>query len=199
MRWFVVIVVVLAWSTGDARADDSRYHYGVGFGPASLTGDLADHFSSDGQVSGRIYAGRRVGDWAVDAVFFGTDLALTGRPGEGTHSTLGLGVDVRRFVELFPHLEAYVRGGVDYTWLVRCHSDAPPAGYSGSGYHYGAGLEVSWRWRLPRRSGKPRMDLGLQLFADAGRQRTRLAKSGQKTLAGQIDQLTFGFGFSFAH
>ncbi len=194
-RALVVVVVHLAF-VGVASAD--RTHYGVGLGPAVITGDLAKHFTSEGQVGGRIYLGQRIGDWAIDGVFFGADLAPHARPDDGTHSTLALGVDVRRFVSLLPGVQAYVRGGVDYTWLARCHGDGLPVGYSGSGYHYGAGLEVAWRWRLPRRPGsKRRVDLVWSAWLDAGRQKLSIGKPGAKTLSGQIDQITLGMGVGF--
>lgn len=192
----MIVVGVLALNLAPAHADE--LHYDVGFGTAQVSGDLAGHLVADGQVGGRIVAGKRIDDWSVDGVFFGTDLTPAARPGDGTHSTLSLGIEARRYARVLQHLELYARAGIDYTWLVQCSAtNVPPGGYSGRGYHYGAGLQLTWTWRIPRRS---KLRYGrARVFVDLGRQVTRLQTSGAKPLDAGIQQLIFGFGISFGY
>jgi hypothetical protein len=192
-RGAFTIAVVIVGATGSARADS--IYWGAGFGAARLDGDLDRVFDTSGEIGGRILAGFRRGDTAIETSFFGTDLHYADAVSiDGTHSTLSLGIGVKQHVRLMRHLEIYGRAGLDYTWLAGCPGKPalPPLGYSGPGYDLGTGVVVDWHFAMPR----GRIDsFGVSLWLDAGLQRMRLTSDEGKPLTGGMSAVNAGFSF----
>lgn len=176
---------MIAALAGSARADEVSL--GVGFGGgANLGGDLDAAFSGDGEVGGRFTFGWRRASTQVEASFFGTDMHLARSAMTGSHSTLSLGVGLKQYVAIVPHVELYARAALDHTWLVPFPDQSmPPMGFSGPGIGYGAGVELGWRW--------------LVLWIDAGRQHLRLESDDAKPLTGTVDQVNVGVSFTTAY
>lgn len=190
---------LVSLSAGTARADEVSL--GVGFGGgAGLGGDLDTPFSADGEVGGRFTLGVRRASTQVEVSFFGTDIHLGSSEMTGTHSTLSLGLGLKQYVAILPHVELYARAALDHTWLVPFpDSSMPPMGFSGPGLGYGAGVELGWRKRVPEPQ-RTRIDsIGVVLWLDAGRQHLRLESDDAKPLRGTIDQANVGFSFTTAY
>jgi hypothetical protein len=189
------LATVLLAAAAPARADTIA-SFGVGFGPGhALDGAIDDHFDTDGETGGRFLLGRRRGDLTVEASFFGTDLHLPRRAAPGDHSTLSLGIGVKRHVALLPFLELYGRAGLDHTWLVPCCTEpaSPPYGLRGFGVDLGAGVELTWWTERRGWCGTGRFDaLGASLWIDAGVQHLRLDADDFKPMPGRLGSLTFG-------
>ncbi|HUQ08423.1 MAG TPA: hypothetical protein VM261_38295 [Kofleriaceae bacterium] len=190
-------VVLVALPMTAAHADEMSL--GVGFGGgAGLGGDLDRAFSANGEVGGRILLGWRRASTQIEASFFGTDVHLASSPMSGTHSTLALGLGLKQYVAVVPHVELYARGALDYTWLAPFPDDAPPMGYAGRGFDYGAGVELGWRTRVPASRGTRIASVGVLVWLDAGRQHVRLTSDDGKPLRGTVDQGNLGVSFTTA-
>lgn len=184
---------LLAFATLALAAQPARatgYYFGVGMGDgAELQDDLALAFDTRDQISGRVVLGRRVGPWALEGSFFGTDM-------EGTYdgvpySTLSLGIGVKYYLPLTGRLELYVRGGLNQTTVAAGpgyeYAGATADGLNGRGYDYGTGLQYAWR-PLPR--------IQMSVWVDLNRQVLRLNReAGGDSLDGRMEMVTFGFSF----
>jgi hypothetical protein len=200
MRTAVLLGVVSLGAPGLAHAD--RISFGVGLGPgAAIDGALDRHFDTDGEIGGRFFAGVRRGDFALEATFFGTDLHRPGAAPDASHSTLSLGADLKRYLQVVPHVELYARGGIDYTWLVPCPGKprAAPLGYAGPGLHLGAGVELGWDLALSQQSRGPIDRLGFKLWGDAWVQESRLSAPDLKPLDARLTAIDFGFSFDIEY
>lgn len=193
--WLVLVCMLTGWLSPAASARaDTAIRLDMGFGEsARIGGDLARHFETSGEVSGRFALGLRRGHWSLDAVFFGTDLRPAGRPYDPygpCWSTLSPGIELRRFVPIVRGLHLYVRGGVSYTWILG-EGQLPLHGLSGAGFAYGTGVEYRWLVDLPRTR------MGLIAWADVGQQRAHLARSGIKPASAELGFGTMGLSVSF--
>lgn len=192
--------VALLAGAAAAHADEMSLGVGLG-GGAQLGGELREAFSSRDEVGGRATLGWRRASTQIEASFFGTDVHLANSAMYTSHSTLTLGIGVKQYVTLLPFLELYARGALDYTWLEPCPGKSiPPLGYSGSGFDYGAGVELGWRKRVPAGSRKTRIDsVGAVLWLDLGRQHLTLEADDMKPLAGTVELASVGFSFTTAY
>ena len=182
---FVAAIVLAASGTASAGG-----YVGVGFGSdASLTGDVGDHFDASGETAGKFFLGQRMGNIAVEASFFGTDMngisSMATTTGPDAFSTSSLGIDVKYHFGLAGPIEGYVRGGVNKTWIAAAPGEETNLDYSGRGLNMGVGAQ--YRFGL-----FPGWDAGV--FVDYNHQRLELRDSGARPdLNGAIDTLTFGF------
>lgn len=188
----LVFTAIAAATPGVARGDGYFLGVGVG-GDARLGAELAEQFTAEGEASGRIVLGKRMGPWAVEGAFFGTD--VRSRYSDVPYSTLSLGLDLRYFLPLTSRLELYVRAGLNKTWLKTWLAAAPDssgrasdAGYEGRGLDYGTGLQYAWR------PGK----LQFSIWLDFNKQFVRLHDAGRPSLDGELEMVTFGVSFGTA-
>jgi hypothetical protein len=190
-RVFLAAALVLA-SASPALADGA--YAGLGFGGgAEIGGQLAERYDASGQVGGRLMAGWRTDEWALEGVLFGTDVTdLGARLGTESSSTLSLGVDLKYFLSLTNRLELYGRLGLNQTWIVADPSQGLPEGQepAGRGWIYGAGAQ----YQLIR-LGTPGLNLAMSVWGDWSRQTTSLGED----LSGHITfkQLGLAFGGNF--
>lgn len=182
MRSFLAALAVVAASAATAHAG-GYVAIGAG-GDADLRGDLATHFTTEGASAGRLAVGQRFGPVALEAVFFGTDLhGASAMTGQEDYSTMSLGVDLKYYIPLAGNLEAYVRGGLNKTWVVKGMHTEMDLGYSGRGWDLGAGLQYSFRL-LPL--------LDAAIWADYNHQVMQLHQDGRQSLEGGANMLTIG-------
>ena len=182
-----VALIAVAFASGSAHADG---YIGAGLGSDSgLNGEISNHFVTGEEAgSSRIFIGQRFGSLGLEANLFGTELTgasdLVGRQG---YSTLSLGVDLRYFIGLAGPLEAFVKAGLNKTWL-DAPSNRPGFDFSGRGHEFGAGLQLTL--------GLPMTDLGIWL--DYTRHTTKLRDRDRiDSLDGRVDMMTIGASLTF--
>ena len=135
------LAIALAVLLVPAAAHAGGFYGGFGIGgDARLGKDLADRYDSADQTAGRLMLGRRSGPWAIEGVFFGTDLIDTADGQEV--SSQSLGADLKYYLPLTSGLELYVRGGLH---LARIEGIGQETVASGRGFDYGTGLQYAFR------------------------------------------------------
>ncbi len=156
-------------------------------GGASLDGELARNFDSEAHDSGRISLGQRIGAVAVEASYVGAGLTGVNQfTSRGDWQTRTLGVDLKLHVGIVGPLEAYLKGGLNKTWL-----DAPDArdlDYDGRGWAAGVGLQFNFDFVLA----------GAAIWADYTHHDTVLRDADQdRKLDGSLGLLSLGLAVSF--
>ena len=180
-RLSALLVIALAGAVA-VPAHAEGFYVGVGMGPgATLASEIADHFSTDGQIAGRVIAGTRMGNLAVEASCFGTDFSPYAYDfvASSSHSSVSVGAGAKLYLPLAHGIEIYARGGLDKTWV--SGSDL-----SGRGYDYGVGVQRSLRL-LPGLAGA--------VWLDVGRQVVRLHPGTGAAIDGQLTMITLGMSF----
>lgn len=184
-----LLVLVLLCAAPSAHAQGFYLGLGVG-GPADINDELGDYFDKaddESGGSGRIVLGKKLGPWAIEGVFFGTD--MVGRTDGGNYSALALGIDARYNLAITSGWDVYVRAGLNKTWLTP-EEDAycDDCGWSGEGYQgrgidYGTGIQYTLRtMRL----------INVSFWLDFNRQVVRLRQEGSPTLDGKLSMVTLG-------
>jgi hypothetical protein len=129
-----------------ASAASAGGYVGLGFGSdASLSGDIADHYTADGETAGKFFLGQRFGAFAIEASFFGTDMTgisdRTRFSGTDQYSTASVGIDVKYHMGLVGPIEGYLRGGLNKTWIGAASGEQTDLDYSGRGMNLGFGAQ----------------------------------------------------------
>jgi len=172
-----------------ARADPPAVHYGMAVAPGGLLGgDLARKLDTDGHVGGRFFLGLRRPGIGVEASLAGTDATVIGEDAEV--STFALAIEARPSLSLAPGLSIYLHAGPSYDWIGA--TDHPLGQFSGLGFVYGAGFELSTRRRIE--SG---WLLGISFWAEESIQHLDLAGDAGGELRGTVALTLLGVGFSF--
>lgn len=182
----LAIVMGVTLVPAAARADEGFYG-GMGAGTAlSVEGDLEAKYGSTGQVAGRFIGGKRIGAFAVEGGFFGTDLTEVNT--SSTASTFSLGLALKGFVPLGESVEGYAKAGLSKTWLVQTLGNED--GYDGRSYEWGFGVQYTVR--------TPVLQIGI--FLDYTRQTMRLygGENPRDPMDGRLGMVTFGFALGRA-
>src|SRR5262245_23980606 len=143
----IAALVALTAGTGAAAADGWYYREGVGV--MRLERDLDREFTTgDAPLGVRAAAGRRVGDWSVEAFLLAGQMQSR-RFDNDLYSALGYGLDARYHVPLASHVELYLRGGLGGLALTGGAYRSGPdlSGYGGRALQYGAGVQVGGQVR----------------------------------------------------
>lgn len=114
-------------------------YLGLGVGTAPALGDQMPFQPSS--RSGRLELGQRLGPLAIEGAVAGFEL-VSARAAE--YRSVSLSGGGKLFFNLQGQLDAFVRGGVERTWLT---SAGDMTDYSGDGVYYGGGAEL--RLALP--------------------------------------------------
>ncbi len=202
MRMRFLLMVMLVAVPAAAHADGYFFNEGLGPG-ATVGGEMGQRFDGEG-LSLRVSLGRRVNNWAVEGVLFGSNLneeGSTGNFAQPQFMALSYGVDFRYYIPLGPNLEAYAKAGLHGTSITTTALADDPSGladYGGRGYDVGGG--ISWFVRPFKALGSssfrfnPFARLKVGLFADLTMQTVRLNKDRAPSLDGDLRMWTFGFG-----
>lgn len=129
-----------------AGAASAGGYVGLGFGSdAHISGDMGEHFDADGESSGKFLLGQRLGNFAIEASFFGTDMngisSLTRFSGTDSYTSSSVGIDVKYHFGLLGPIEGYVRGGLNKTWIGAAAGEETILDYSGRGMNLGGGAQ----------------------------------------------------------
>ena len=179
---FVVATLMLA--SGTARA--GYLTAGIS-SEANLSGDLATHFSTQGQGGGLVGIGFRFGQLALEGSLAGSDMFSRSALGDRLdYTAISAGADLKYFVGLTGPLEAYGKFGLHRTWLTS-HSDAG-LHESGDSWAAGAGLQLGF-------SLGPIGQAGLVL--DFTHRDMDLSEAGRRDLEGGARTLTLGMLVGF--
>lgn len=202
MRMRFLLMVMLVAVPAAARADG--YFFTEGLGPgATVAGEMGQRFDGDG-LALRVSLGRRVNNWAVEGVLFGSNLKEQGGTSDLANPqfmALSYGFDFRYYIPLGPNLEAYAKAGLHGTSITLNALASDPndlSDYGGRGYDVGGG--ISWFVRPFQALGSsnfrsnPFARLKVGLFADLTMQTVRLNKDNAPSLDGDLRMWTFGFG-----
>ena len=154
---------------------------------ASLSGDLATHFTTQGQGGGMVGIGMRFGKLALEGSLAGSEMTSRTPLGERLDYTgLSAGADLKYFVGLTGPLEAYGKFGLHRTWLT-AHSDAG-LHESGDSWAAGAGLQLGFTLGPIGQAG---------LVLDFTHRDMDLAEAGRPDLSGSTRALTLGMVVGF--
>ncbi|HRC58670.1 MAG TPA: hypothetical protein PKU97_22260 [Kofleriaceae bacterium] len=115
-------------------------YLGLGVGTAPALGEQMQTFAPASR-SGRLELGQRLGPLAIEGAVGGFEL-VTARAQEVRSVSLSGGGKL--FFNLQGQLDAFLRGGVERTWITAA---ADASGYSGDGVYLGGGAEL--RLALP--------------------------------------------------
>lgn len=141
----LVACAATAFVVAPARSHAGGY-IGLGIGTnAKLHGDFVQHFDSTDATSLRFTLGKRTGPLAIEGTIFGTELrSITGRITSPELSAVTAEVGLKYHFELSGRLEAYVRAGLNHTWLVEDNQDfMAEDALSGNGYSGSVGLQYN--------------------------------------------------------
>lgn len=190
MKQLCVALATIA-TLGASQYAHAGGYIAVGIGAdASLSGDMAGHFTTDMDdgSSGRLAIGQRFGRLAVEAAIYGADIqSTTGLGGGASYSTVTLGVAGKYYIPVAGRLEAYGKVGLDKTYLV-AGDDARASGYSGRGHNLGAGLEFGFQAGILGRAA---------IWLDYTHQSFELRNDGMRDLDGGAQLLTLGVSLGF--
>lgn len=171
---------------GSASAAHAGYiSAGIG-AEADLGGTLDEHFSTENTSSGRIAIGERFGAVALEASLFGTSLnGQSQLAGSGEYSTVSMGIDLKYHIPISGSFEAFVKAGLNKTWLASAADTMSE--YSGRGKELGAG--VQYRLKLPITQAAIWLDYTLQ--------DTELRSDNDRPLDGSVEMWTLGVSLGF--
>ena len=182
---------------GVAQQAHAGGYVSLGFGSsADVGGELASHFTAEGESSARLAIGHRFPALpiAIEVAYFST--AMQSQSGftrnDGSYDGKSLGVEVKYHFGLFGPIDGYVRGGLNKTWLGIRGDNPNNLDYSGRGLTLGVGAEYSF-------GVLPGIDGGV--FIDFGRQMTTMhdparTNAERRSLDGTIDALMIGVSVS---
>ncbi len=154
---------------------------------ANLSGDLATHFTTQGQGGGHVGIGMRFGQLALEGSLAGSDMTSRSALGERLdYTSISAGGDLKYFVGLTGPLEAYGKFGLHHTWLTS-RSDAG-LHESGDSWAAGAGLQLGF-------SLGPIAQAGLVL--DFTHRDMELSEAGRPGLEGSTQTLSLGMVVGF--
>jgi hypothetical protein len=146
LRNLVAVATAALAVGGLASVAHAGGYVSLGIGAdAQLSGDMAQHFSTqtDDSGSARIALGQRLGRFAIEVSLSGTDVeSRTARANFERYSATTAGVTGKYYIPLSGRLEGFGKLGLDKTWLVG-EADDPATSYSGRGYSLGGGLQYT--------------------------------------------------------
>jgi outer membrane protein with beta-barrel domain len=198
MRLAAIAALLLVCAPATARADGFYFQEGVGTG--EVHGPMGDFFAADGVV-GSLSVGRRIDRLAIEANLSLADLSGRGPFAGAAYTAVGWGLRARYLFPVNPHLDLYLRGGLDRTELVPVGFGDPADGsaYGGRGLSYGAGAQVKGKvralgflfWPLFFTGLGPKINAGFWL--DTGAHRVRLHHPHWRSLDGTVTSWALGF------
>ncbi len=190
------LLLVLATSTADVRADG--WYFSEGFGTGTAGDDLGDSFDADFTL--RAAVGRRFGRLAVEGFLTGTILSGDGVLAGTSHDLMGYGISGRYMFPLSRHLEIYLRGGAGRAQLAVRSIEVGDTQYSGRSLHYGAGIQLKGKVPVlgflfyPLFFTKIGPKVTAALWLETDHQVTRLHHPNYRSLDSDVKAWRFGFG-----
>ncbi|HTM19109.1 MAG TPA: outer membrane beta-barrel protein, partial [Kofleriaceae bacterium] len=142
----IAALLLVCAAPASARADG--FYFSEGLGTGEVHGPLGDAFAASGIVGGWSL-GRRIDRLAIEANLSLADLAGRRQFAGTQYTAVSWGLRARYLFPVSPHLDFYLRGGLDRTELVLVgfQDRAGGAAYGGRGLTYGAGAQVKGKVR----------------------------------------------------